>query len=195
MSKMSVERQLTIMLIAVAVAFIVLRLPYTITFYLNNFKTSIWPGESKWFYYNIYAANKIADTLATLNYAINFFLYYVCGNVFRKQLELICKCAICGSRDFERQRSFSSSMRMTIVPNYSRTLSGGRPESPRPSPKTDKGNVFSYMKTINGNRLESPKCSPKSDKGNVFNYMQTINTNHTESPDPSLKCNKDNVFV
>ena len=112
--KISVERQLTIMLIAVAVAFIVLRLPYTITFYLNRFKTTLWPDESDWSYYHIFAANEIADTIVTTNYAINFFLYYFCGNVFRAQLKRVCRCA----PGVEYQRTTqSSSMRMTTLCN------------------------------------------------------------------------------
>ena len=121
-NRLSVEKQLTIMLIAVAIAFLVLRLPYTVTFYLNTFKYSLWPNESKWFYYRIYAANKMADTLATLNYAINFFLYYFCGKIFRKQLKLVCTCAVCGARGLARQRS-ASSVPMTAVTNYFRSRS------------------------------------------------------------------------
>ena len=148
--KISVERQLTIMLIAVAVAFIVLRLPYTITFYLNRFKTTLWPDESDWFYYHIFAANEIADTIATTNYAINFFLYYFCGNVFRAQLKRVCRCA--PGSEYRYGTTQSSSMRLTTLPPYSRTMSVGRPESPRHSPRTNKDNVFTYVRTISGQR-------------------------------------------
>ncbi|KAK2168707.1 hypothetical protein LSH36_15g20017 [Paralvinella palmiformis] len=121
-TKMALEKQLTMMLVMVAIAFLVLRLPYTVTYYMNEYKEEIWPTASKWFYYRIYAANKMADTLATLNYAINFFLYYFCGKIFRKQLKLVCTCAVCGARGLARQRS-ASSVPMTAVTNYFRSRS------------------------------------------------------------------------
>ena len=121
-NKMALEKQLTMMLLMVAIAFVVLRLPYTVTYYLNEYKEEIWPTASKWFYYRVYAANKVADTLATTNYAINFFLYYFCGKLFRKQLKSVCTCAACRSRGLSRQRS-ASSVPMTAVTNFFRSRS------------------------------------------------------------------------
>lgn len=41
----------------------------------------------------LYILNKAADCLAILNYDVNFFLYCLCGSVFRRQL--IAQCAGC----------------------------------------------------------------------------------------------------
>ena len=90
-SKHNMERQLTIILLAVALSFILLRLPYTITYYVNSYKSQIWDPLSLERSMVIYTFNKIADVIATSNYAINFFLYCVCGSTFRNQLRaLMC---------------------------------------------------------------------------------------------------------
>ena len=81
----NVDFQLTVMLISVAVAFLLLRLPYTISFYLNEYKEEIWKPIDPWFKYKIYRANKICDLVAISNYAVNFFLYCLCGSTFRER--------------------------------------------------------------------------------------------------------------
>ena len=88
----NVDFQLTIMLISVAVAFLLLRLPYTISFYLNEYKEEIWQPIDPWFKYRIYRANKICDLIAISNYTTNFFLYCLCGSAFRKRL---VQCVLC----------------------------------------------------------------------------------------------------
>ena len=111
--KLTLEKQLTAMLIAVAVAFVVLRLPYTITYYLYSYRKYIWYDQSDALVDQIKTADLIADTIATLNYVVNFFLYYVCGDLFRRQLRIVCTCAVCDPRAIiSRQRS-ASSMPMT----------------------------------------------------------------------------------
>ena len=80
------ERQLTIILVAVAITFVVIRLPYTITFYVNEYKEEVWVPLDKWFSFKIYVINSIAQVLAVVNYAINFFLYCMCGSTFRREL-------------------------------------------------------------------------------------------------------------
>ncbi|KAK2148536.1 hypothetical protein LSH36_492g06049 [Paralvinella palmiformis] len=83
------ERQLTIMLLAVAVSFIIFRLPYTVAFYMNHYKTVIFLGIDIWGRYRVYFAYKMTDIFVSLNYASNFFLYCWCGSTFRKQLRTI----------------------------------------------------------------------------------------------------------
>ncbi|KAK2146524.1 hypothetical protein LSH36_602g01026 [Paralvinella palmiformis] len=88
----SLERQLTVMLVAVAIAFVLLRLPYTIVWDINQFKRSIWKPLDPWLSYHIYVAYKLTDILAITNYAINFFLYFLCGSVFRNKLKNLLLC-------------------------------------------------------------------------------------------------------
>ena len=87
--KHNVQRQLTAILLAVGISFILLRLPYTVTYYLNNYKKHIWKPMTKTRSVNMYTINKVADVVATSNYAINFFLYCFCGSAFRGQLKAL----------------------------------------------------------------------------------------------------------
>ncbi|KAK2146523.1 hypothetical protein LSH36_602g01034 [Paralvinella palmiformis] len=106
------ERQLTVMLVAVAIAFVLLRLPYTIVWDINQFKRSIWKPLDPWLSYHIYVAYKLTDILAITNYAINFFLYFLCGSTFREQLMKMCRCKKNKTRRLKRWSigTFSSLM-------------------------------------------------------------------------------------
>ena len=93
----NVDLQLTIMLVSVAIAFIVLRLPYTVTYYLNTYKKELFVPLDIWLSYRIYLANKVCDMIAISNYAVNFFLYCLCGSSFRNRLERLVTCGkMCG---------------------------------------------------------------------------------------------------
>lgn len=83
------ERQLIVMLLAVAISFVVFRLPYAVTFYLNHYKRRLFPGIDVWGRYRIYFAYKMTDIFVSVNYASNFFLYCWCGSTFRKQLRTL----------------------------------------------------------------------------------------------------------
>ncbi len=88
----SQQAQLTAVLLAVAIAFVVIRLPYTILFNINAEKTYLWPNLGVWASFWIYASNSVAQWLAVLNYSINFFLYCLCGTTFRNELTRIYRC-------------------------------------------------------------------------------------------------------
>lgn len=88
----SVQRQLTLMLLAVSINFLIIRLPYTIAYYLNHNKKTIWVPLSVRHSNNLFAAWRMTDVLATSNYCLNFFLYCLCGSVFRRQLLLLLRC-------------------------------------------------------------------------------------------------------
>jgi hypothetical protein len=94
------ERQLTIMLLAVAISFILFRLPYTIAFYINHYKKVLFSNKDIWRNYRIFYAYKMTDIFVSINYASNFFLYCWCGSTFRKQLKNLFK-----SRDARRRES------------------------------------------------------------------------------------------
>ena len=81
--KRDVEQQLTVMLVAVATTFIVLRLPYTVSYYVDQESDAI----------GVYVAKKVFEIFFVTNYAINFFLYCLSGSAFRNQLILVFRCS------------------------------------------------------------------------------------------------------
>ena len=78
--------QPTIALIAIAIMFISIRMPYVIMFFVNEYKKVIWRCLDKWLSLKIYVLYTIAMVLAVLNYALNFCLYCVAGTAFRTEL-------------------------------------------------------------------------------------------------------------
>jgi hypothetical protein len=86
-SQVNVQRQLTVMLVLVAVTFLLLRLPFLIVFFIYYYHTYF----TNISFDHIWAAVKMCDVLTTCNYAINFFLFFLSGSVFRKHfVALIC---------------------------------------------------------------------------------------------------------
>jgi len=85
--EVSVETQLTVMLVAVCVSTIALRAPYTIAYY---FRTISWNQKSDPITdVQTYVAYKVTDMVNTVNYAINFILYCLCGSSFRREARKI----------------------------------------------------------------------------------------------------------
>ena len=82
------DLQPTVTLVVVAVSFIIIRLPYTVMFYINSNKRT----NDDWVSFYIYAAYSFALALSVLNYAINFFLYCLSGKQYR-HLWVCMKCA------------------------------------------------------------------------------------------------------
>lgn len=106
-SKMKhIERQLTVMLVVVVVAFLCLRLPYTICYYLFTFKKHIWGHVTPYIYNVTWTLFKLTDVVASSNYAINFYLYCLAGSAFRGQfLALIC----CRTKELKSGKTFNTS--------------------------------------------------------------------------------------
>lgn len=90
-SSIPLEHHLSTMLIAVALAFLCLQLPYTVAYHLNEFKEEVFTYDARLFY-EFYCAYKITDVIATLNNASNFFLYCLVGSTFRRHLVLMFTC-------------------------------------------------------------------------------------------------------
>lgn len=86
----AIEKQLTMMLIVVAVATLVLRLPYAIIYYLVVARRyEIWGPEfaGTWAEFYWFVVKDISYTIAAMNYMINFFLFCLTGSLFRKNLK------------------------------------------------------------------------------------------------------------
>ena len=80
------EVQPTIALIAIAIVFVSIRMPYVIMFFVNMYKKDIWHCLDKWLSYKIYAVYTLSMVLAVLNYAVNFCLYCFTGTAFRTEV-------------------------------------------------------------------------------------------------------------
>lgn len=85
--EVSVETQLTIMLVAVCVSTIALRTPYSIAYYYRSSSWAARVGPVKDM--QTYVAYRITNLINTVNYAINFILYCLCGSSFRREARKI----------------------------------------------------------------------------------------------------------
>lgn len=82
----SKQAQLTVMLLLVAITFVLIRLPFSITYHTDRILKSLYDGVShkrkeegfKWL-----VAIRITSLLAVCNHSINFFLYCLGGSAFR----------------------------------------------------------------------------------------------------------------
>ena len=111
----SLESQLTAMLILVAVAFLLLRIPYTVTYYVHDF----WPKSDKDMRNKLWAAKQITDVVATSNYSINFFLFCLAGSSFRSQfMSLIC----CRPRETKYAKTSVGNYHTTLTTTHSRKI-------------------------------------------------------------------------
>ena len=84
------ERQATISLLAIAITFVTLRLPYIISYqlYMNQMNDI----SDHWKNFQVYTAYSITFIFAVMNYAINFLLYCICGSTFRSELRQCVRC-------------------------------------------------------------------------------------------------------
>ena len=75
-SKSTKETSITVMLVIVAIAFVALRAPYTVAYYLLHYRSNIFSAESlKTATENLNIATNIGYALIVMNYSLNFFLY------------------------------------------------------------------------------------------------------------------------
>lgn len=122
-----IERQLTCILIVVVVAFLLLRLPYAVCYYLWMNRKYIWSPVTTLISHATYTAYKLSDVLASSNYAVNFYLYCFAGSTFREQfLALLC----CRSRRPNNKRAagytLTTSLRSLnrLTPTLNRKING-----------------------------------------------------------------------
>ena len=96
------ERQLSVMLVSVCLAFICLRLPYTIVYPLHEERHPLWGNDiDALTELRLFIAKQTFDIVATFNYVANFFLYCLSGSYFRSQIRAVF--AACGRRGGRRQ--------------------------------------------------------------------------------------------
>lgn len=99
----SAERQLGVTLVAVCLAFIILRLPYTVCYIMSEaLMQKYLPG--------IGVAKNVTDVIATSNYVVNLMLYCICGSYFRQQVLLVYGC-----RRRRRNNPFGPAIRINSI--------------------------------------------------------------------------------
>lgn len=88
-TRLSQERQLTRMLVAIALTFVLVRLPYVVFYFLNRGETklNLWGQRSNyvWISFWVHTAYTLSMCLSTVNYVTNFFFYWCIGSGFRKE--------------------------------------------------------------------------------------------------------------
>lgn len=102
------ERQLTATLVAVCVAFIVLRLPNTILYFMaETLGMRAWPRVKT----GLTAGRSVTDVIATSNYVVNLMLYCLFGSYFRQQVVVVYGCRRRCGRYFgsDRERGVAAS--------------------------------------------------------------------------------------
>ncbi len=90
--RQSRERQITSMLATIAILFILLKVPYTLCYYLAfewNLSWKLWVKSSL---SGISVAKKITGALSNLNYSINIVVYLTFARSFREKLFKMCRC-------------------------------------------------------------------------------------------------------
>ena len=76
----------TIALLAIAITFLVVRTPYMIIFLLQHTLSDSFDTRT------LYVAHKLAYVLAVSNYSLNFILFCITGESFRKELKRFLAC-------------------------------------------------------------------------------------------------------
>jgi len=101
------------MLVCVSVAFVCLRLPYSISYALYEYGKDIYPNRTPAAALRYMLAKEITDVIATTNYVVNFFLYGLCGSYFRQQVRAAFSCRRGGHGGWAsgRQRPYGSGSR------------------------------------------------------------------------------------
>jgi hypothetical protein len=108
------DNQPTIALLAVAIAFIVLRTPYIIAYTIYANSSKLFSGRDDWRTWRLQVSKDVTFTIAIINYAINFFLYVITGKQFREEFK---KFILCKRSDTRRSSSGNEQMQMKVRKN------------------------------------------------------------------------------
>lgn len=120
----STDRQLTVMLVTICVVALFLQTPYIILYIINQSKYD-WLAEEDVAFEALQDAVFVSLSFSTLNYAINFLLYYVSGSSFRSHIVRLQRrsrqrFSSCSSDNINQRRN-SSAIWETYVVRRSRT--------------------------------------------------------------------------
>lgn len=97
------------MFLGMALAFIILRLPYIVMFEIHENRELIWHQPGPEVTKAVYILLKVSDLLFLSHYSANFFLYCLCGSVFRRHTVHLL-------RHLSRKRTVTTSLRGDSIP-------------------------------------------------------------------------------
>ncbi len=126
------DRQLTVILVLVAAAFVVLRAPYTVSWYLSHYSALV-PGvrSSPARKRTLGQTLNIVYCVYILNYAVNFFFYSLAGSRFRGILT--ARCGVRGQSGHPDQNSGMTSLSTVPDPDAGKM---GTKDGKDPTPVT-----------------------------------------------------------
>ena len=81
--KKSPEDQLIYILLAVAISFLLLRIPYLCAYEITQNVDKVWSPVTAKIRYDLFRGRMVGYILSVLNHCTNFFLYCCCGSSFR----------------------------------------------------------------------------------------------------------------
>ena len=96
------EFQITIMLVTIAILFVVVKIPYTLTYYLSF----NWKGKR--IVYGITDVKDVAGAFVILNYSMNFFVYFIFVRSFRENFFKMFSCKKYHTSEIIRNQSTDS---------------------------------------------------------------------------------------
>ena len=105
------DLQPTVTLIVVAGSFIIIRLPYTVMFYVINNHN---PSEP-WSAFYVYSAYSFAGALSVANYAINFFLYCLSGQQYRRHFLRCVRCSNVDTVSAMSRSQYGNNTKMSTI--------------------------------------------------------------------------------
>ncbi len=114
-------------LLSVSSAFVILNLPYCVTWFLLYFHHyGLIPSLGEGAFWKLYSAKYITSVPYYLNYSINFLLYNICARTFRQELmRLLCMpYQIYHLRALSRKRSSPTGGTKPTYLDSSRVISG-----------------------------------------------------------------------
>ena len=119
-AKTSKESQPTMALLSIAITFVLLRLPYIVAYYLNEYKEELWDQLSPTSMFRIYTAYSLTFVLSTLTYSMSFLLFCITGHIFRKELR---RCFMCKMRAVHRGSSYANTYSTSNSVKYDNCVS------------------------------------------------------------------------
>lgn len=86
------ELQITIMLMTIAILFVLMKVPYTLTYYLSFNWNNEWKKIVAHQLSGITEVNDVAGALVIINYSMNFFVYIIFVRSFRENFLKVLSC-------------------------------------------------------------------------------------------------------
>lgn len=173
--KMQVENfKITLTLIIISASFIFLTIPYVINYYVMNFYFIRYGDQLQL----LILMQKITELMYILNHSINFFLYIVTRNSFRRVLKekLYCNCfsikTYMNANQIGRHRQAINASQ-TVLPVETRSVTPRRASPIGPSEEADRNQNDSVRQNLDKNVI---------DPETYENYWDNFNKSSVKKP-------------